>query len=85
MTVSFIDRDYRTTPAEREGWATFLAMPAPCMKAAREAFRQVHDGDTPGEAFLAFVARTALDDEPLLARLEAALQGLAAERRGARP
>jgi hypothetical protein len=79
MTVSFIDRDYRATPAEREGWATFLTMPASCMKAAREAFLRVHVGDTPGSAALAFVARTGLDDTALLARLEAALKGLAEE------
>jgi hypothetical protein len=81
MTLCFIDRDYRATPAEREGWATFLTMPASCMKAARGAFREVHDGGTSGEAFLAFMAGTGLDDEPLLARLETALQGLAEERR----
>ncbi len=81
MTVSFIDRNYRVTPAEREGWTTFLALPAPCMPAARAAFRRVHNGDTPGAALLAFVSGTGLDDEPLLARLEKALRGLAEERR----
>jgi hypothetical protein len=79
LTTCFIDRDYRVTPAEREGWATFLAMPAPCMRAAREAFRQVHAGATAADALLAFVANTGLDDTALLARLEAALKGLAEE------
>ena len=79
MTTCFIDRDYRVTPAEREGWSTFLAMPAPCMPAAREAFRRVHDGNPPGAALVAFAIRTGLDDGALLARLEAALEGLAAE------
>ena len=79
MTTCFIDRDYRVTPAEREGWATFLAMPASCMKAAREAFLRVHVGDTPGSAASAFVARTKLDDAALLARMEKALKGLAEE------
>ena len=48
MTVCFIDHDYRVTPAEQEEWSTILAMPAPCMPAAREAFRRVHDGNPPG-------------------------------------
>jgi hypothetical protein len=79
MTVCFIDRDHRVTPAEREGWATFLAMPASCMKAAREAFRRVHGGDAPEHAFLSFVATTGLEDDALLARMEKALKGLAEE------
>jgi hypothetical protein len=61
MTTCFIDRDYRVTPAEREGWATFLAMSASCMKAARVAFLRVHVDDTPGIAALAFVAATGLE------------------------
>ena len=76
MTTCFIDRN-RVTPAEREGWSTFLAMPASCMKAARQAFLRVHDGDKPEAALLAFAAQTGLDDTVLLARLEKAL-GLAA-------
>jgi hypothetical protein len=35
MKDCFIDRDYRVAPAEREGWSTFLAMPAPCRPAIR--------------------------------------------------
>jgi hypothetical protein len=80
MTVSFIDRDSRVTPAEREGWSTFLAMPAPCMRAAREAFRQVHAGATAADALLAFVAKTGLEDDALLERMKRALEGLATER-----
>jgi hypothetical protein len=79
MTLCFIDRDYRVTPAEREGWSTFLAMPATCMPAAREAFRRVHAAGAADNAFLAFVARTRLDDEALLERMKRALEGLAAE------
>jgi hypothetical protein len=78
-TASFIDTMQPATPAELEGWATFLAMPASCMKATREAFLLVHAGDTPGNAFKVFVARTksVLDDEALLLRMEKALEGLA--------
>jgi hypothetical protein len=79
LTTCFIDRDYRVTPAEREGWATFLAMPASCMKAAREAFRRVHGGDTASAAFIAFISKTGLDDEALMERLAAALKGLEKE------
>jgi hypothetical protein len=79
MAASFIDTMQPATPAEREGWATFLVMPASCMKATREAFRLVHAGETPGNAFKVFVARTkaVLDDQALLARMEKALNALA--------
>ena len=79
MAVCFIDRDCRVTPAEQEGWATFLAMPAPCMKAARETFRRVHHGYLPEHVLVAFAQETGLDDDALLERMEKALQGLAEE------
>ena len=55
-------------------------MPAACMPAAREAFRRVHDGNPPRAALVAFAIQSGLDDKALMARLEAALKDLAADK-----
>jgi hypothetical protein len=69
------------TPEQQAAWKFFLALPRRQWAGARIAFRRVHVGTSPSEAMLGFVADTGLNDQAMLAQLEAVLRDLAGEGR----
>ncbi|MBW4022007.1 MAG: hypothetical protein HIU92_02550 [Proteobacteria bacterium] len=77
MSVSFIDRDYRVTPAEKAAWSFYLSLPAPLMRPAKRAFRSIEGGVSPSDALTRFVLDSGVTDADMLGSLWEALEGLA--------
>lgn len=75
----FVDSMRPVTPAEKEGWACFLALHREHWRDARIMFRQVFRGVGPDKALATFVAGVGFDDEPMCQRLRTALRELARE------